>query len=88
MRLFLAALVALVLFVGVASAQQCGGNRNFGLRQAVIGNQIVTFDRFGNVVDRDFVNRGRGFIQNRSLLNLNLSGFAGRSLSERLLFGF
>ncbi len=82
-----------VLFVSAASAQQCGPNgcrgpnRNFGLRQVVVGNQIVTLDQFGNVRNRQFLN-GNNRVNNNSLLNLNLNSFGSRSLSERLLFGF
>jgi hypothetical protein len=68
------ALVAVLLVVLIASSASavCGNrgfvNRNFnrGLSQEVIGNQLLTFDRNGNVVNRQFLNRGnRNF--NRSL---------------------
>lgn len=78
----IAALVALCVIASDASAVcRGGGGNNIGrinnLQQRVIGNQLITFDRFGNVVRRQFINAGG--------LNVNIGG---RSLQDRLLFGF
>ena len=82
MRKFIAiaALVALCVIASDASAVCRGGGNNIGrinnLQQRVIGNQLITFDRFGNVVRRQFINAGG--------LNVNIN----RGLQDRLLFGF
>ncbi len=77
----IAALVALCVIASDASAVCGGRGNNIGrinnLQQRVIGNQLITFDRFGNVVRRQFINAGG--------LNVNIGG---RSLQDRLLFGF
>lgn len=93
--LFVAALVALCVVASSASAQ-CSVNRGFnrgvnlnvnrgfvgnGLRQVFVGNQLVTLDRFGNVVRRQFINRGF------NSFGVNVA-VGQRSLSDRLLFGF
>lgn len=88
--LFVLALLALVCIASQASAVGCGNsinrgfnnNRNLGLRQVVVGNQLVTVDAFGNVRNRQFINNRN---LNRNNLSLNL-GFGNRGLSDRLLF--
>lgn len=82
---FIVAVVLAVVLAGDASAVCPNRGVNVGNRQVVVGNQLVTLDRFGNVVRRQFI-RGANqqVVVNRSLLNVN----GGRSLADRLIFGF
>jgi hypothetical protein len=61
-------LAVLAVCFGASSAQATDGlSRGQGLRQAVIGNQVVTLDRFGNVVARSFINQApRTVVVNRA----------------------
>lgn len=85
----LAVVLIAVLFAGSAEAQ-CRNrnvNRNLGLQQIVAGNQLITIDRFGRVVDRQFI---RGNNLSRAALNralFRVDPFGRNSLEDRLLLG-